>query len=103
MVGPTLAAGPMTKPCWLAFMPSPVCGVSLERRTPPSVARAPGYTANVGCGRMLSQSPPVTVHFQFLAFVAPPLTQPDPSIGDRLLGSGKGAVTIGSVGHFTST
>src|SRR5262245_32083464 len=103
MAEPTVAAGPITKPCWFAFMPSPVCGLSLERRDPPIVARGCPYTANVGCGKMLSQSPPVTVHFQFLAFAAPPFTQLAPSMADRLLGSGNGAVTIGSVGHLTST
>jgi hypothetical protein len=36
--------------------------------------------ANVGRGRMLSQSPPVTVHFQFIAFIAPPFTHVEPSI-----------------------
>src|SRR5689334_1376465 len=102
MTGPTATPGPITNPCWLAFMPSPVCGMSLERRIPPGVARAPGYTANVGCGRMLSQSPPVTVHFQLVAFVAPPLTHDEPSIGERAFGSGNGAVTIGAVGHWTS-
>src|SRR5262249_25570320 len=58
---------------------------------------------NVGCGRMLSQSPPVTVHFQLLAFAGPPLTHGEPSIESRLFGSGKGVVTIGSVGQRAST
>src|SRR5579859_502249 len=84
-------------------IPSPVCGVSLERRGPPSVAARWPYTANVGCGRMLSQSPPVTVHFQLLAFATPPFTHGEPSTWSRLFGSGNGVVTMGSVGQRTST
>src|SRR3954467_12030389 len=49
---------------------------------------------------MLSQSPPVMVHFQLLLA---PRAQAVPSIGIRWSGSGKGLVTTGAVGHPTST
>src|SRR3954469_22244041 len=51
---------------------------------------------------MLSQSPPVTVHFQFIA--APgSVVQRVPSISSRLSRAGNGWVTMGSVGQLTST
>src|SRR5690349_10898312 len=49
---------------------------------------------------MLSQSPPVMVHFQLLLV---PLVQALPSMGISLSGSGKGLVTMGAVGQPTST
>ncbi len=47
------------------------------------------YMANVGCGRMLSQSPPMTVHFQFFVFRdLAPADQVVPSTGVMFAGAG---------------
>src|SRR5437773_11651248 len=51
---------------------------------------------------MLSQSPPVTVHFQLVPGLPAP-AQAAPSIAIRLSGSGNGLVTMGAVGQPTST
>ena len=60
------------------------------------------YIAKVGCGKTLSQSPPMTVHFQFVVFaICPPPTQAVPSTGVMFVGAGYGASTIAAVGHVT--
>src|SRR5260221_6763417 len=59
--------------------------------------------AKVGCGRMLSQSPPRTVHFQPVACAAWPFTiQVVPSIFWIDVGLGKGFSWSGAVGHVTT-
>ena len=61
------------------------------------------YKAKVGCGRTLSQSPPMTVHFQPVVFViCPPPTHAEPSTAVMLVGGGYGASMIGAVGHVTA-
>src|SRR5438105_2323320 len=63
-----------------------------------------GYKPNVGCGRMLSQSPPVSVHFQPLACdtFEPLMNQLDAStFKGRFEGVGYGTVVSGVVGHST--
>src|SRR4051812_25090690 len=94
---PTLAPGPITNPCWFAPGPSPLWGVSLESRGPFGAASMVAYTANVGCGRMVSQSPPTIVHFQLVAS-AP--AQGAASMAGSELGLGNGVITMGAVGQL---
>ncbi len=84
-----------------------------DRGAGPELLRARGgrvfqalYIAKVGCGKTLSQSPPMTVHFQFVVFATCPicLRRPPklvPSTGVMFVGAGYGASTIAAVGHVT--
>src|SRR5690349_15196694 len=71
----------------------------------PALAPLPsdvGYIANVGWCKMLSQSPPMSVHFQLVAS-ATSVGSTNQLVASTFNGSaevgGKGAVTRGVVGH----